>query len=125
MVAGTPADHFSANFDIDKALHKSSRKAYSDKARLHVQALLTALGVKTLIQPGELWLAPNGSPRRFLLHLQEQPLTHVKELVDLDLTFDDPGRPAELSMPAADQLVEVDLLHQFLQATGAAGATDR
>ena len=115
-IGGVATTHYRANFDFDKVMKDTRRRAYTEDARDGLETLLDLLVVKGSIHKGDVWLAPDGRPRRFTIRIRQEPVTEV--VIEMIITLDlvEIGAPAPIEVPAPAQLVKVGSVLQYINA---------
>jgi hypothetical protein len=116
-VGGVTTTHYAANFDIDKVVKHTRRKAFPEGTRKAFDDVLDVLAVSGRIHPGEVWLDAQGRPRRFTLRLKEEPIRHflIEHTITIELTAF--GAGTRLSVPSPRQRVDIRSLVQYVRAT--------
>jgi len=109
-IGGVAVTGYTANFDVEKTLRDTRRKAYDDDAREAVEDMFDALKIKGTVHEGEAWLDPAGLPRRFALTLPVEPRHGFVIDVELRLELTEFGGPVSIEPPSDAELLEVGSL---------------
>lgn len=113
---GVRVTRFDANFDVEKTLEKTRRKAYPEEERKAIEASFALLTLKGEVNKGTVWLDDAGRLRGFALELKVSRQRDLVFGVNLGLVISDFGKVADVRVPPDAEVLEAASMVAFLRA---------
>jgi hypothetical protein len=113
---GVRLTRYDANFDVEKTLEKTRRKAYPEDERKTIETAFGLLTLKGAVNKGTVWLDEDGRLRGFSLELKVSRQRDFVFGVNVGLVITDFGAPIDVRVPADAEVLEAASMVAFLRA---------
>ncbi len=113
---GARFTRFDANFDVEKTLEKTRRKAYPDEERKAIETAFDLLRLKGSVNKGSVLLDEKGRLSGFALELKVSRQRDLVFGVNVLLLIGEYGKPVGIRVPADAEVLEAASMVAFLRA---------